>query len=305
MPKKDAKYIVQSDLTEIEIRFYRQYDALALINKVLALKHVSDRQEEFREQISAREELAAFTIDDRYFDSLRAEIYLTEYHQFEAFLALLIAPFKGLPTWIFLTAYRPGEMFVAARSYLKNDIKSLTNGCFDQKSDFLKYALYTLVQPSEQELIDRWDENIANAEWLVDRMAQRYIDGLDAYNAYKHGLRVLTGSSTFTFRLESSPGGPVESVIDQIASPDSLTFLEIQSTPEGDKVVHETTRHVNPGIAILYVSRMAAMAETMRRTRLFHFDGTPVGNLHTFFSLDKDWVIALETERMFQFKRTL
>lgn len=143
------------------------------------------------------------------------------------------------------------------------------------------------------------------APWLLERMAQRYLDGLAEYNSYKHGLRVLTGSNTLTIGLESSPGGPGEGIVEQFHSPDSLTFLEFEKTPEGDKKVYEVTKHINPSASIFYVSKMSQMAETIRRTRLYHYDGTPVTELCSFLSLDRQQVLQSEMERQLQIRREL
>jgi hypothetical protein len=58
-------------------------------------------------------------------------------------------------------------------------------------------------------------------------MAERYIAGTE-YNAYKHGLRVMTGQSSFGLRLENPPGTPIGPLRILASSKDSLSYLEMK-----------------------------------------------------------------------------
>jgi hypothetical protein len=285
---------------DIEIEFYTGYASHALCNKAVALGHAIEEAEGFTQWVASHPELHNYQIDDRYFESLRAELYLTEYHQFEAFFTLLIAPFQGMPAWIYLTAYKPNEFTAAVDAYLNEDIEAVTNGAFQDKAALVRYTVYTNCEPADEALRVRWDENISNTIWLIDRLANHYVEGRGEYNAYKHGLRVLVGESTFSIGLESYPGGPVKEMVDQFFSPDSVMFLEFKDAEPGIKTVHRTLKHVNPRLSVLFVSKMAQMAETIRRTRLAAITGSPASDLATNFQLDKDQIRQEELQRKFK-----
>jgi hypothetical protein len=121
-------------------------------------------------------------------------------------------------------------------------------------------------------------------------MAERYITGSE-YNAYKHGLRVMTGQSSFGLRLENPPGNPVGPLRILASSKDSLSYLELKEqviqlpqdnqTKQDDDMeqssaaqpssevrqgeeekkqikvrrVYETTKHFNPQESVIYLSR--------------------------------------------------
>jgi hypothetical protein len=55
-------------------------------------------------------------------------LYFAAVHEFEAFLALLLAVFQPMPHWLYLTkGYQPGEMPKKAEKLLAGDITGLTS----------------------------------------------------------------------------------------------------------------------------------------------------------------------------------
>jgi hypothetical protein len=113
-------------------------------------------------------------------------LYFAAIHEFEAFLALLLAVFQPLPHWLFLTrGYQPGDMPMKARHLEDDDIAALTNGlCIDGRT-CVATAVYNQHQSQDEPAKSRWDENLDNAFSLIKRMAHYYLEGQDAYNSYK------------------------------------------------------------------------------------------------------------------------
>ncbi len=75
-------------------------------------------------------------------------------------------------------------------------------------------------------------------------MGEKYLKASEfnkgEYNAYKHGLRVLTGHSSF--QVASNPQDPFFVLGD---SKDSLSFLELENDTAEGKTVVEVTKHFN------------------------------------------------------------
>jgi hypothetical protein len=60
--------------------------------------------------------------------ALAAELLFTEFHQFESFIAMLVAPFQHLPHWIFLNTYSRGMIKENARQFIAGHFGTLSNG---------------------------------------------------------------------------------------------------------------------------------------------------------------------------------
>ncbi len=311
--KEKLDYAYATDPNELNLRFYRRYDENFLFNKALALAMVLENEERFKAQAAEYQDIDPSRINDKFFESLRAEIHFTEMHQFEGFFALLIAVFQDQPHWIYLTDYTTLEMkdaikwYIAGRTDIKT-IKKLTNSKVTTEREFIAEAVYATYQPHEGMQKDTWDANLDNIAWLIRRMAERYIAGSE-YNAYKHGLRVMTGQSYFGLRLENPPGNPVGPLRILASSDDSLSYLELKEQvielPENNqkkrvKRPYETTKHFNPQESIVYLSIMNRLLSTIKRTRLTLLnDGEALEGLANYSNLDKDQLIALDAQSHF------
>jgi hypothetical protein len=232
--KKPLDYAYAADPNELNLRFYRRYDENFLYNKALTLAMVLENEERFKVQAAEYQDVDPSRINDKFFESLRAEMHFTEMHQFEGFFALLIAVFQEQPDWIYLTDYTTWEMKDAIKLYIaadtiagRDNIKTLTNNKVATEREFISYAIYATYKPHGEEQDDSWDTNLDNIAWLIRHMAERYIAGSE-YNAYKHGLRVMTGQSSFGLRLENPPGTPVGPLRILASSKDSLSYLEMK-----------------------------------------------------------------------------
>ena len=285
---KKTKHYLYSDRRDLYKRFYDSYDENFLFHKAKTLLSIADAPQEFRQFAQAQG--THFTIegeDEIYRQELRAEVHFTEFHQFEAFFALLIAVFQPLPHWLFLTTYTTQEFKTKVQQYLDNDIAGLTNGNTTDRREFIFRAVYSefvlpeLTMTGEAEEDEKKREksnlNLDNIAWLVTRMAQKYLDGAE-YNGYKHGLRVMAGPTFLQFYTEDENGEP-QSLIHNSAPEDALRYLETKEVPrenvnasaevEGSFwQVYETSKEFNPVESINHLNVMNSMLKTLKTTRL-------------------------------------
>lgn len=225
---KTPNYHYSIDPYELDRLFYTSFDENFLFNKALALICILENEERFRLQAAEYKDIDPARINDKFFESLRAEIHFTEIHQFEGLFALLIATFQKLPDWVYLTAYTNIQMNKNIDLYIAGKLKELTEGKVETNREFILNAVYSSYAPQDNGQEDQWNINLDNITWLIRRMAERYVKGKVEYNSYKHGLRVMTGESGFGFRKEDPPGNPVGSYFPVAYSKDSLSFLHFK-----------------------------------------------------------------------------
>jgi hypothetical protein len=216
------------------------------------------------------------------------------------FFALLIAPFQPLSHWLYLTTYETKEIKQAVELIVAGKIDELTGDAIITVEDFIKVAVYNGVMAADPEPASRWDENIDNAAWLVKRIAEFFFKYDRAYNSYKHGLRVMTGTHQVSMGLQnpnSATTGPMH-VIKKLE--DSVTYLQKEPIRhrqvDGRRVIpiSEVNKAFNPFEASFYLATMSKMLETIKATRLMALKGGgPVESINTFFGLDRDAVQLL------------
>jgi hypothetical protein len=300
MPRDPLPYVIVGTNHEQNLRFYERYDEHFLYNKVVTLLYIIDEGEPAIKQIEDRlVENGGASFSERYLESIRAEIFFTALHQCETFFALLIALFQPLSHWLYLTTYETKDIKQAVELILAEKIDELTGGQFTTITDFIKAAVYNGVMAADPEPARRWDENIDNAAWLVKRIAAFFFKYDRAYNSYKHGLRVMTGSHQISAGLQppdSASIGPMH-VIQHLE--ESVTYLQKEPARQidGRRVIpiSEVNKAFNAFEASFYLATMSNMLETIKATRLaFLKGGGPVESINTFFGLDRDEVEQLE-----------
>src|SRR5207237_563560 len=125
----------------------------------------------------------------------------------------------------------------ASKAFVNGDVSALSDGRATTMDAFLEVAVYSGMKPTGPVIsADRWRENLGNIAWMLQRVARRYATAAaygGEYNAFKHGLRVLTGTSEI--RISATPDSAAEHVLAQ--SEDSLRFLELKTDPSGEKRV--------------------------------------------------------------------
>jgi hypothetical protein len=268
-----------TDAQRLNKHFYRGVDEAFLFSKALTLMEVAEQHEKFLEERS--EDPAVSSLKPKKFrEALLAEVHFSEFVQFEALLALLMAIYQDLPHWLFLTTYKTSQMKQWAAKLQQAEIVDLTGGAAQTLEQFYDESVYTGYVGTKNDLDTPWSLNIDNIHWLLKNMAGRYLDAAD-FNAYKHGLRVHTGHTALM--ITSDTGGRGIS----LESDNSLAYLELKPEPDGSKRVFLATKHFNPLEALnnLYIMRL--MIETIKATRLARLNGDSGAELNTFFELNK------------------
>jgi hypothetical protein len=294
-------YVIEGSTHSQNVRFYERYDADFLFNKVATLWYVINVGEQATEQIEAYILAAGGgKLSARYSESLRAELFFTALHQCETFFALLVTLFQPLPHWLYLTTYKPWQIKRAAEQIVANKISDLTSGAITTLRDFIKVVIYSEVVAGDPELAGKWDENIDNAAWLVERIGEFFLNYDRAYNSYKHGLRVMTGPHMLRIAPQN-PDGTVQGPMHILqSSEDAVTYLEEGQVREvdGEKEIpiSEVTKTFNPSEAFFYIAKINQMLETIKATRLARLRGDDVvPSINTFFGLDRQEVLARAT----------
>lgn len=265
----------------IDVDFYRDYDPDFLWNKAQTLRLITENLDEFKEFLK-RTVGTDEGIDQKFIEGLNAEIHFTELHQFECFFALLLAVFQDMPHWVYLNEYRPGAIRQKARDFLSRDIASLTNESVRDLDEFLLWAVYMgygFLPNSEAH--EKWLENLRGLEWMFDRLAAKYIEGIE-YNAYKHGLRLLTGPSCFALFPENQPDKGLS-----WKSDNSIRFLEIKRGPKGRKV-QQTVKHFDPEEGISNLSFMNLVLGIVKKCRLARLKGEKKLEESFIINMDKE-----------------
>jgi hypothetical protein len=303
--KQKPLYGLRMNPRELDRIFYERFDTSFLFNKALTLMATIVGGDQFKQQVNAiLQERGGGTLDDKYSDALRAELFFMVFHQFESFFVLLISPFQNLPDWIYLTAYKTDELKTSVEHFLNQNIRGITQGQCKDEQQFIATAVYGGSIPTDPELQAKWDENLDNISWLIHRIGHIYLDELKAYNSYKHGLRVMVGPSYFAMHLNTAASlgqGPGFTR----SSENSLSYLEFEQQ-NGIKEVYEVTKHFDPEISFFYLTAMHQMLETIKTTRLAVLQNNISGQtLNTFFGLDKDHLISQNAQSEFKFSISL
>ena len=296
MAKNTPVYIVRNP-GQLERRFYDGFDHKFLFRKAQTLMYLFEQREQFKELLTKGEEQSENTgseylnsqdIDEKYFEGLKAEVYFTEMHQFEGLFALLLAPFQELPDWLYLTTYKTGQIKQAVQNFLDRQIKAITQDKVDNKKDFIIHAVYAGFPLSDENR----EATLENITWFLERQAKRYLEAVE-YNAYKHGLRVLTGPSHFSLRLNDANGVPHGPAYVLGASEDAFSFLELEDKGEGGLTVVEVNKHFNPEESFLNLYTMQVLLGEVKKTRLARITGETQIEILTVPTLDKDKIQSL------------
>ena len=158
----------------------------------------------------------------------------------------------------------------------------MTNGYVTSTEEFLNAAIYADFLSDDEAVANQWQINLDNITWLITRLANRYINS-DEYNAYKHGLRMMTGPSYFRFYPTNHPQKGVK-----FQSDDSVRFLELEKLDKNTYQVKETYKHFNPIESLNHLYFMSAILETIRLVRLARLKGENKAQLNSFTQLDRE-----------------
>jgi hypothetical protein len=278
---------------DLQIQFYEGYDENFLSIKTLALNFAIRERGKFSQFIDNYEVTSFQMTDAEFLDALHAELFFTFVHQFESFFALLCAHYQEEPHWVYMTRYRIEDVKKLVNLFLNDDIKTLTNGAAKTRSEFVQTALYQGYRGDAGISDSQWEINLSNVAWIIERMARQYLYGRVAYNSYKHGLRVTTGTALRPRYLEDSSEIRIGLGV-EIISEDTLTYLELEEDSHGNDVLQLVTKFFSPEECTFYSSAMLKMIETMKYIRLSLLGGrTEYAHPFTFLDLDRNLVEAM------------
>lgn len=273
------------DSKALDQEFYSGYDERFLHRKVKilgALLENSQLLESFMDAETAQDERG------RMLHSLAAEILFTEFHQFESFFAILLAPFQPLPHWIYLNTYSTGDIRSKARQFVKGAFNDLLNDQAADRNTFLRSAVYQ-GYAGDAGSAEAWDASFDNLWWIIYRMAEKYIDA-EEYNSYKHGLRMMSASSTMA--LSSNPVDLSNAFV--MRSPNSITHLKFKKGTNGTSVSIET-KAFNPLESQAHVRLMADILANIKRIRLAALTGQERVEVMLYSKIDREALQKLAT----------
>jgi hypothetical protein len=180
-------------------------------------------------------------------------------------------------------------------------MKKFTGNPSLSHQQFVQDAPYFGILASEPAQASRWKKNLNNVVWHLERAADKYLSGLDAFNAHKHGLRTMTGTAILNISRQDE-AGQRRGVGWSILSDDTLTYLDWQ--PAGPDAVNLTkvTKFFSPKECFFYLTVLYQMAETIKTTRLAALrEDTSPQRINTFFDLDRRQVLQYSEIREWTF----
>jgi hypothetical protein len=285
-----ATYILRN-AEQLNKDFYVRLDENFIYSKAMTLSVILENHEKF-----LAENQASFSdiSEKKYKETLAAEIHFSELLQFEAFFALLLAPYQQLPHWLYLTAYKTNELKDAMIDFRDGNFSKITSGVADTAEDFFNISIYSGFVKSTDE--KPWSKNIENIHDVVHRMADKYIDAKE-FNAYKHGLRVYTGETALKIVDNNKPNDPGVSW----RSRDSLVFLETERREDGDMQVYRAIKHFNPDESINHLYIMKLMISCVKNTRTARLEKRDETQIEVFQDINMEELRKLRVITKFRF----
>ncbi len=270
-----------TDPKDLDLRFYQAYDEAFLLRKAEVIVSIVDDIDEFKKFLFEDNENNDFE-KEKYIETLNADLYFSEFQQFEAFFAILIATFQELPHWLYLTTYTTREIKQKVVAFLDGDIDTASNGLVSDIHKFINETVYANFMSDKSEIAQNWETNIENIVWFIKRLSKKYIEGTE-YNAYKHGLRTMTGPTYFRMFPTGEPDKGIS-----YASDDSIRFLELEKVEDNAHKVKEVYKHFNPIESLNHIYFMSGILETIKSVRLARIKGEKHARINSFTQLDRD-----------------
>jgi hypothetical protein len=275
------------DPKRLDIEFYSGYDECFISRKTHILEILLNDDE-----LATRLLMPNPGEDhERLRHGLAAELLFAECHQFESFFSMLVAPFQRVPHWICLSTYSTGEIRKQVRHFIDGDYAAASNGVATDRDSFIRCALYGGIEV-EHTMLKPSCENVG---WLVHRMANKFIRA-DEYNSYKHGLRMMSTTSTFSMSVTST--APSKAAV--FSSPNSIKHLKLNPTVDGTDVSIET-KQFNPDESGAHVRFMANVLASMKRSRLAQLTGAVQAEVFLLTDLDRQALTKLATHQVWRF----
>ena len=262
-PLKDEKLFLlfRPSAQEADHAFYRDYDPEFLLKKAVCLASIYKQPAGFADLMNWPHDEFVQT----FLGSIATELHCTAFHQCEALLALILAEYQNRPDWVYLSTYGTREIKDTARMIVGNEISEITRGANSSVEELVATAIYANCKPSGDDAA--WGQSIKDIGWFLEQFCDSYLKGAE-YNAYKHGLRVVSGAAQLATNLHE-PGAELKTVL---AMKHSLSFLEIGDTPEG-YTAEEITKELSPDHSLDQIQIAAGILRTIRDSRIIRLTG--------------------------------
>ena len=156
----------------------------------------------------------------------------------------------------------------AAKLIAAGDYGGITNQMHKSASEVITAAVYAGWRPDDGKTNVDWQASLNDIEWFVRHCAEYFVAGGE-YNAYKHGLRVVTGSMT----LGVAARGDTE-VRSVVSMKHSLSYLELGETPEG-YTAEEVTKQLDVDHSFAIIQSASLVLSLMREYRIARVLGVP------------------------------
>jgi hypothetical protein len=265
-PLKNSKpfLTIHQTMHAADIDFYRGYDPQFLAKKATILYGIYTNLSAFKE-CSQSWGVRFDSTDADISNVLATELHNASFHQTEAMIAFLLCEFENRPDWVYLTSYGNTEMKNAAKAILEKDFGSLTNGLVKTEVEFVKSAVFANLDLSSGTTSEAWEQSVQDIAWLLEHVAERFIAGHE-YNAYKHGLRVVSGPAGLNTWSETAPN----SVRSLISMDHAISYLEISEDTAG-YIGSKVCKEVSPEYSfelILGMAGILALTQQMRVARI-------------------------------------
>jgi hypothetical protein len=253
--------LFRPSVAEADLAFYRDYDPEFLLKKAVCLAAIYKQPEAFADVMQWPHD----EFRETFLGSIATELHCAAFHQCEALLALILASYQDGPAWVYLSTYGTKEIKDAAQSLVDRDVAKLSRGAHESLAEVLAAAIYAGCKPDSDEAA--FSQSISDIGWFLEQYADSYLKGAE-YNAYKHGLRVVSGAARLGAK-SSEPGAQMKTVI---AMKHSLSFLEIGEVPEG-YTAEEVTKELSPDHSFDQIQIAAGILRTIRDSRITHLTG--------------------------------
>jgi hypothetical protein len=171
---------------------FTSYQHGYLFEKATLLKGIIDNPVPTIDSIQGNGEIQ-FTNYDTITSHLEAEIHFTMYHALESMFAMAFALIKQPDdVWVWLTTYSFPKFGKMVSSVSKDNISSIS------EKDELETIRILFFKNCPSEFVEQ-EEIIEMMRKLshILKLCAKELNNKNAYNSYKHGLRIITGDIKF------------------------------------------------------------------------------------------------------------
>lgn len=198
---------------------FTSYQHGYLFEKVTLLKGIIDNPVLTLDSIQGNGDIQ-FKNYDAITSHLEAEIHFTMYHALESMFAMVFALIKQPDNvWVWLTTYSFHEFGTMINCVAKSNISSVS------EKDELETIKILFFKNCPSEFVEQ-EETIEMMRKLshILKLCAKELNNKNAYNSYKHGLRIITGDIKFKLANEN------EKISHEISERSGFVYLDKKSS---------------------------------------------------------------------------